>query len=191
MSRSNNNLRRGVSLTELLILSSATTIILTMSAMLLHSVMRVQVDSRAFADAERNAARLSHQFRQDAHHATAATVEAAKLKPNVLVELQLPLNETIEYSRANGSVLRTLSKSGKTVAREEFAFQSTSKISANASNTPNTIVLSVTAPSLDAKSSKEEQLRSYRAAPISLQIEAGINRTGFPSNPVEIPKTKK
>ncbi len=185
MSHRNKKSRRGISLTELMVLMSATTMILSMSAVLLHRVMRVQVDSRAFADVERSAARLSRQFRQDAHRATTVTVESAKLKSNVLVELQLPMNETIEYSRANGNILRTDSRSGKVASREEFAFQPTCKVSVTNAPTPNFVVLSVTAPRLDAKSSKEDQLQSYRAAPIGLQVEAGLNRDAFAVNSAE------
>src|SRR5262245_16262682 len=112
--------RRGVSLTELMVLMSATTMILSMSAMLLHRAMRVQVDSRAFADAERSAARLSRQFREDVHAATSAVLEKSKLNKDVFVQLKLPVGESIEYSRVNGNVRRSVIRSGKVAAREGF-----------------------------------------------------------------------
>src|SRR3954454_16961207 len=102
--------RRGVSLTELLLLMSSYTMILTMCAVLLHRVMRVQIESRSFVDAERTSERLGDQFRQDVHQATTADVDAAKLKNDVFLRLQLPDSQTIEYIRLKGNVLRSVSQ---------------------------------------------------------------------------------
>jgi hypothetical protein len=175
-------LRRGVSLTELMVLMSATTMILSMSAMLLHRVMRVQVESRAFADAERNAARLSRQFRQDAHQAASAVLDASKLNEGVFLRLQLPANETIEYSRASGNILRAVSHGGKIASREEFPFQPACKMVAREEKSPDRLILVITSPALDPASSQEEQLRSYRTAPVALQVEAMLNRGATAAN---------
>src|SRR5437762_5225510 len=96
--------RGGVSLIELLGLMSSCTIILTMSAVLLHRMMRVQIDTRAFVDMERSSSRLSQQFRQDVHQATAAVLGDSKLKENVFLQLQLPQETIIEYSRLDGAI---------------------------------------------------------------------------------------
>ena len=76
--------RRGVSLTELLLLMSSYTMILSMCTVLLHRVMHVEIESRSFVDAERTSERLSRQFRQDVHQATAAEADGSKLKNECL-----------------------------------------------------------------------------------------------------------
>lgn len=175
-------LRRGVSLIELMVLMSATTMILSMSAMLLHRVMRVQVESRAFADAERNAARLSRQFRQDVHQTASAALDASKLNEGVFLKLQLPASESIEYSRASGNILRAVSHGGKVASREEFPFPSACKMVVREEKPPDRIILVITSPALDPASSQDEQLRSYRTAPVALQVEAMLNRGASAAN---------
>jgi hypothetical protein len=174
--------RRAVSLTELMILMSATTMILSMSAMLLQRAMRVQMDSRAFADTERSAARLSRQFREDAHGATSAVLEKSKLNKDVFVQLQLPASKSIEYSRVNGNVRRSIMRDSKVAAREEFAFQPSCKLEVREEGSPNRIILTMMSAPLDPASSKEEQIQSYRAAPLGLQVEAVLNRGASVSN---------
>ena len=168
--------RRGVSLTELLLLMSSYTIILSMCAVLLHRVMRVEIDSRSFVDAERAAGRLSRQFRHDVHQATAAEVDGSKLAKSTFLQLQLPDNRTVEYSRVNGNVLRTMSRSGKTGAREEFAFEPSCKLAVRQDESPKRLVLSITSPALESTSDKVEQLQSYKAVPVGLYVEASISR---------------
>ena len=77
--------RRGVSLTELLMLMSSCTMILSLCAVLLHRVMRVEIESRSIVAAERTSERLSHQFRQDVHQATGGEADGSKLKKNVFL----------------------------------------------------------------------------------------------------------
>jgi type II secretory pathway component PulJ len=115
--------RRAMSLVELLVLMSAASLVLTMSAALLHRAMRTQSESRAFYDAERCATRLARQLRRDAHQATAASVENAGQDSNVFLRLQLADQNTVEYSRSGSDLLRTSSAAGK-VSREAFAFPS-------------------------------------------------------------------
>ena len=168
--------RRGVSLTELLVLMSSCTMILTMCTVLLHRVMRVQIESRAFVDAERTSERLSHQFRQDIHQATAAELDGSQLKNDVFLQLQLPDNQTIEYSRVKGSVMRTVSHSGLVAGREEFAFEPSCKLVVHKDEAPKRIVLSIMSPGLESTSDKAEQLLSYKAVPVGLYVEASLSR---------------
>jgi hypothetical protein len=168
--------RRGVSLTELLVLMSSCTMILSMCGVLLHRVMRIEIDSRAFVAAERTSQRLSRQFRQDVHQATAAELDHSKLANNVFLKLQLPDNEIVEYSLVKGNVLRTLSRGGKASAREEFAFEPSCKLSVRRDESPARIVLSIVSPALEPTSGAAKQLQSYQAVPVGLDVEAGIGR---------------
>jgi hypothetical protein len=178
------NTRRGVSLTELLILMSSYTMILSLCAVLLHRVMRVEIDSRSFVDTERTSERLGHQFRQDVHQATTAETDGAKLKGDVFLQLQLPNNQTVEYSRAKGNVLRTVSHSGKAGAREEFAFDASCKLFVRQDESPKRVALSITSPALEPTSDTAEQLQSYRAVPTGLYVEASINRDAISAEPI-------
>lgn len=168
--------RRGVSLTELLLLMSSYTMILSMCAVLLHRVMRVEIDSRSHVGVERTSERLSRQFRHDVHHATAAKADATKLKNDAFLQLQIPNNQTIEYRRVNGNVLRTVSLGGKIVAREEFAFEPSSKLTIHEDKSPTRIVLTITSPAVESTTEKLEQLQAYRAVSVGLHAEASLSR---------------
>ena len=169
-------LRRGVSLTELLLLMSSYTMILSMCGVLLHRVMRVEIDSRSFVDMERTSTRLSHQFRQDVNQATAAEADASKLQNNVFLQLQLAGDQSIEYRWAEGSVVRTVLQDRKTAAREEFAFDPWCKLTVRQEKSPSRIVLSIARAGLESISDRAEQLRTYKACPMGLYVEASIGR---------------
>jgi hypothetical protein len=176
--------RRGVSLTELLMLMSSCTMILSLCAVLLHRVMRVEIESRSFVAAEQTSERLGHQFREDVHQATAAETAGSKLNKDVILRLQLPDDQTIEYMHANGNVLRTASHNGKVGARDEFAFEPACKLSIHQVESPRRLVLSITSPALELASDRTEQLQAYKALPVGLYVEASIGRdVAFASPP--------
>ena len=113
MKHSNAKLRTALSLIELVAAVSACSVILTTCAVLLHRVMRADSDSRSFGDIERNAARLSNQFRDDVHQASVASVHHSKTDNEVVLTLKLPKDQSLEYSCAAGKVLRMLTHGGK------------------------------------------------------------------------------
>jgi hypothetical protein len=166
--------RRGVSLTELLLLMSSYTIILSMCAVVLHRVMRFEIDSRSFVDVERTSARLSHQFRQDVNQAAAAETVANKLQGNTFLKLHYSGNKTVEYLWSKGKVSRIVSRDGKIGARDEFAFETTCKLTARQDKSPDRVAISITSPTLDSTSDRAEQLQTYKSVPIGLYIEASI-----------------
>lgn len=155
---------------------SSCTIILTMSAMLLHRMMRVQIDTRAFVDIERSSSRLGQQFRQDVHQATAAVLGDSKLKENVFLRLQLPQETSIEYSRRDGAISRNVSHSGKITSRDEFGFEQLDKVAVAESDSPKRVILTITNPLPEPIADKREQLKSLKSVPVSLQVEAVMNR---------------
>ncbi len=160
--------RRGVSLTEMLVLMSSCTMILTLCTVLLHRVMRVEIDSRAFVDAERTSERLGHQFRQDVHQATAAEMDASRLKNDVFLQLQFADDQTVEYRGVKGNVLRTVTHGGTVAGREEFAFEPSCKLAVHGDESPKRIALSIMSPTLESTTDKAEQLQSYKAVPVGL-----------------------
>ena len=114
---------RAVSLVELLVVMSACSIILTMSAGFVHRAMHSQSATRAFFDGERSALRLSEQFRADVHQATTATVEDSAHGDGVFLRLRLSSHQAIEYRQSDSMVERILTQQGSRVSRTEFAFQ--------------------------------------------------------------------
>ena len=172
-------LRHAMSLAELLAVVSACSVILTTSTVLLHRVMRAQSEARSFTDVERSAQRLSRQFRQDVHQATVAVLHNSNVKEGVFLQLQLPNDRSLEYSRAEGNVLRVLSQNGKVTAREEFAFPQTTELTVREQGSPKRISLSITTPPPETIAGDRQQLMSYKAMPVSLQVDARINRESF------------
>ena len=160
--------RHAVSLVELLVLMSASSVILTMSAALVHRAMRTQSESRGFFDAERSAMRLARQIRRDTYDATAALVGGEGLGDNVALRLQLADQRTAEYSYADGEVLRILTKRDGAVSREQFAFPSPIELDVRKEDSPPRIVLTITA--------KQRGLPRAYSKPMDLHVEAGLNR---------------
>ena len=124
--------RRGVSLVELMVAMTGVSMVLAMTAALLHGVLRAQSESRLFFDDERASIRLARQFRADVHAACGMTTAAAA-KPDSaeaetlrLAALLLPDGRTVEYSLAAGrqGLMRLIIPFGGNglVAREDFRF---------------------------------------------------------------------
>jgi hypothetical protein len=172
MSRS----RRGVSLTELLVVMSASTVVLTLSSALVCRVMRVQVESRSHADAERDSLRLSEQFRRDAHLAEAAVTNRAELGGDGFVRLQLADGQQVDYSLKNGVVRRSLSAGGKRVARDEFKFPAGCEVSVRQDGTPSKLTLALTSKSFEIRHSSEKHAFEVPSYPVSLQVESILGR---------------
>jgi hypothetical protein len=168
------NRRRAVSLIELLLAMSACTVILTMSATLIHRVLHVQSKSRAIFDGERAAMRLSDQFRHDVHAAAAAETNGASLGAGVILRLQLEGGETVEYRRAEGTVLRVVLDGDATQAREQFNFPADIDLTVR-KESPGLVTLSITSPLPDSAAAMGAN-RPLPAGPLSLQSTARLNR---------------
>jgi hypothetical protein len=145
--------------------------------MLLYRVMRVEVDSRSFNEAERSCTRLDHQFRDDVHEATSVNIKHAKPTEGEFLLLQLPEDRTIAYTRSNGSIGRVMSREGKMLARDEFSFPSSSSVEMREEESPKRLVLSITSPGLDETNNKAKQLQNLKAVPVGLLIEACTSRS--------------
>jgi hypothetical protein len=181
MKFSNARLRTAMSLVELVAAVSACSVILTTCAVLLHRVMRADSDSRSFGDIERNAARLSNQFRDDVHQASAASLDHSKTSNEVVLKLKLPKDQSLEYRCTAGRVLRMLTQNGKIAAREEFGFPEQSEFAVQERDSPKRIILSITTQQ-KAIAGDVRPLKTYHAMPISLQVEAVVNRDDFSAN---------
>lgn len=176
MSRSRKSFRRGVSLTELLVLMSSCTLVLSMSAVLLHRVMQIEVDSRSIVDAERSCSRLARQFRGDVHEAISIDIKNDKPTDGEFLVLQLRQNQTVVYSRSNGNIGRILSRKDKVLARDEFVGQRSSTVGVRAEESPRRVILTIASPIRDESGDQAKQLLSLKAIPVGLAIEACVGR---------------
>ena len=165
--------RRAASLVELLVLMSACAAILTLSATLMHRVMRVQSKARAFFDVERSAMRLSQQFRQDVQQAKSAVAVPAELPAGVLLHLRLSDSQLVEYRAEAGVVQRRLLEGDEVVSREEFAFQPEIQVEASQLDSPGLISLTITN---QAREFTEPPLRGPAEKPVNLQLQARLGR---------------
>jgi hypothetical protein len=165
--------RRGISILELLVIMSASTVVLTMTSLLIIRAMRVQMESRAHCDVERNALRLAEQFRRDAHDAKSAEINEEAGEGEVFLRLQVLDGNQVEYSCTGGTVLRLASGSGKQVSREEFAFPAAIEISIRELKSPSRITLTITAIPLAAAGKPPV---STLLIPVSFEVEAALDR---------------
>lgn len=169
------NRRRAISLIELLLTMSACSVILTMSATLIHRAMHAQSKARAIFDGERAALRLSEHFRRDVHAATAAETDGMSLGAGVVLRLTLPDRQTIEYRRAEGTVQRILIAGNATQAREEFKFPA-GTLAVVHKVSPSLLTLSITTPLEQPPARVGQPPAEVLAGPLSLQATARLNR---------------
>ena len=169
-----NASRRAVSMIELLVVMSACTVVLTLSSVLVVRAMRTQTQSRANCDAERNALRLSSQFRSDVHAAQSAVASSNAQRGDSFLRMQLTEDQQVEYSIVDGTVLRLMSHDGKRTAREEFAFPAGSELTIRELESPRRIALTiVNQPTFD-KASEVSPRPIALGAPLSLHLEAHL-----------------
>jgi hypothetical protein len=167
--------RRGASLVELLMVMSAATVVLTMSASLIHRIMHAQSKARAFADVERTSLRLANAFRRDVNEATAANLTEADLGERIFLRLALPENQTIEYGRREANIVRVLTDGSPSVAREEFVFPAGIELEIRREGS-RLIVLSVHSRPGEMPAEDGRLEASAFAVPVSIQVQAALKR---------------
>jgi hypothetical protein len=167
--------RRGASLVELLVVMSAATVVLTMSASLIHRIMHAQSKARAFSDVERTSLRLANVFRQDVHQATSAILAETDLGERSFLRLALPENQSIEYSRQDANVMRILLDGSRTIARDQFAFPAGAELAIR-QDPPRLIVLTIHSRPGEMPAEDGRSQASAFAVPVSLQVQAALKR---------------
>ena len=68
--------------------------------------------------------RLGRQFRRDVHLADSATVAESSLADDVLLRLELPGGDRIEYRRIEDGLLRSCETSASNTVLQQFQFDS-------------------------------------------------------------------
>ncbi|QDU89173.1 hypothetical protein Pla175_25600 [Pirellulimonas nuda] len=156
--------RRGMSLVELMVVMTACSVVLTLSATLLHRLMHVQSQSQQLQDRERNAVRLARQLRSDA--ASATTVEVVEGADGPSIALQSDRLENVEYRMADGVVHRSLALPNGGLASDTYRLGEAAvwRVSKSLA-TPRLEVIVDGGPKADS---------SGLAAPACLRVEARI-----------------
>jgi hypothetical protein len=163
--------RRGASLAELLLIMSASSIILTMSAGILHRAMHAQSRSRSFFDIERASLRLSKDFRRDVH--SAKRVNTAGLDRGALVSFTMGDDEVIEYRRADVGIERTVRRGGQTQSREDYSIPQDVQVAIQEGEASGLVVLSaVESPVESALKSEVKAIRTAKS--VSIHVEARL-----------------
>jgi hypothetical protein len=173
-------------LLELLLTMSACSVAITLSAGLIHRAMHAQSKSRAFADVERSAMRLSNALRRDAHAADEAVTDAESLDEGAVLRLQLAGDEAIEYRREQGTVERVELAGEVIQSREAFRFPADILLSIE-QEPPRIVVLTLTTPPVAHSVSAADQrpLPAY-ATPVALRVAAVLGRSqAMPNSPPE------
>jgi hypothetical protein len=167
--------RRGASLVELLMVMSAGTVVLTMSAGLIHQIMHAQSKARAFADVERTSLRLATAFRRDVQEATAAELAEADAGERVFLRLTLPENQTVEYGRREANIVRVLFEGSRSVAREAFEFPAGIELAVRREEA-RLIVLTIHSRPGEIPGEGGSSEASAFAVPVNLQVQAALKR---------------
>lgn len=166
--------RRAISLIELLAVLSGCSVVLGLTASLLHQTMRAQSHTRKFFDVERTSQRLARQFRSDVHAAAVGAIDIGdeEISDDDLIRLEVSKDQTVRYQRAADKIIRISSQGDGATAREEYALGDSMRVRVRRLQGPQRFVLlidsSPTRPSLKSPSS----LSRIHEAPVSLQVEA-------------------
>jgi hypothetical protein len=168
-------LRRASSLIELLIIMSACSVVLTLSAALLHRTMHIHSRSQAYFDSERSATRLAQQFREDVHRALAHRAGGAAGDDGFL-QLTYPADEVVQYAVVGDTVSRSRMREERTLAREEYAFPAAVKVEVQEQDAPTRLVLAISAEPANAHNRSDKTRIEPSLSPVSLQAEAVLGR---------------
>ena len=168
---------RGTTLIELTLTLSACVVVLTMSTGLIHRAMHAHSRARRFFDGERSAQRLSESFRRDVHAAVTATTGDKASDSDLLLRLQRPGGEAIEYRQASGRVERVLYENAAATQREAFVFPMHTQFVA-AQESPQLVTLAI-APVPPAEGGSTNQPLLPYTILVHLRVEAVLGRNVF------------
>jgi hypothetical protein len=170
-----NRFRPGISILELLVVMSASSVVLTLAGMLIIRAMHTQMDSRTDCDVERNALRLAEQFRRDVHDAERAEANPQAKEGASFLGLQFSGGNRVEYSRAAGAIQRVASMRDGRVSREEFKFPAAAQMQVDRWESPPRMALTILSPP-PSETMDDKPSISTRTVPVSVNLEAVLGR---------------
>jgi prepilin-type N-terminal cleavage/methylation domain-containing protein len=177
--------RDGVSLIELLVVMSATSIILSLSAGLIHRIMHAESKARSLGTIERTSLRLANTFRRDVHDASNAITDRAQLTDGAFVRLNSSGGKRIEYRREQRVIRRIQLDGERIVVRDEFAFPTDFEMNLQYDGS-RLLVLAVSSqkenprnesPREESRSDKPiDPVRLAHALTVNLEVAAALGR---------------
>jgi prepilin-type N-terminal cleavage/methylation domain-containing protein len=170
--------RAGVSLIELIVVMSAASIILSLSAGLIHRAMHAETRARNLAAVERTSLRLSAAVRRDIHSAVTAATDSTQLADGIFLRLDTSTAQRIEYRRDGRAIHRLQFEHDAVVAREQFAFPSDFNLQMR-SETPALLTFTLTSPRLSGPPEPEDAIQIAKSFAVNLQVVAAL-RGGAP-----------
>ena len=168
--------RRAISLLELLLIMSAAIVVLSLTGVLLHRAMLVQLQSRERANVENTTLRFSEQFRRDVHDSREVTTDKTHNKAGVFFRATTGSSRTIEYTRQDGTILRVESGGDRPVRRESFEFPSTAELHIEQATAPARIVLTIQRRAAESPVASSASPHDTTIVPVSLHLEPLIGR---------------
>ena len=114
--------RRGMTLVEVLLTITASTMVVGVAGGLLHRALRLEAASRGALQGERTALVLARQFRADIRAARTVACTADGLPADVVLRVQPAGEEAIVYRAVRGGLVREQPLPANRIAREAFSF---------------------------------------------------------------------
>ncbi len=112
--------RRGTTLVELLVIISVCSVVMCASGVLLHSMYRADKESRLAIENGAAVARLSLQFRRDAHSVSQAELLNEPNGKAAGLAFRGPFQPTIEYRQQDRAIVRRAKQADKVVHMDSF-----------------------------------------------------------------------
>jgi type II secretory pathway pseudopilin PulG len=164
--------RRAISLIELLAVLSGCSIVLGLTASLLHQTMRSQTNTRRFFDVERNIQRLARQFRSDVQGSIETSIEDEVDDDGQFLRLRFANGRTVEYQRHAEKIVRVVLRDAAPTAREEYSLSETIVVDVRELESPERWELLISTPSSPPTNESPPASINVRELPIYLQVEA-------------------
>ena len=166
--------RPGVSLVELIVLMSAASVILSLSAGLIHRMMHAESRARSVAAVERTSLRLAEALRRDIHAASSAVTDPSQLTDGAFLRLESAEKGRIDYRLEDLTIHRLQLDAEQIVAREQFLFPTDIELKILPEGS-RLLVLILTS-SKRSVDEPEDPVRLAHALPVDLQIIAALQR---------------
>jgi len=169
--------RCGVSLIELIVVMSAASVILSLSAGLIHRVMHAETAARSLVNIERTSLRLATILRRDANAATTAITDTAQLADGVFLRLESSAGSSIEYRREGQIIHRSGFDRDRIVSREQFAFAAELEVQVT-TETSQLILVTITSRGRAMDSDPDDPVQQAKSLAVDLQVVAALQRDG-------------
>jgi hypothetical protein len=164
--------RRAISLIELLAVLSGCSLVLGLTASLLHQTMRSQTNTRRFFDVERNVQRLARQFRSDVHGSIETSADDEAGDDGQFLRLRFADGGAVEYQRHAEKIVRIASRDAAPTAREEYSLSETIVVDVRELESPDRWELSISTSPPQPKNQLPSAPMDIHESPIFLQVEA-------------------